>query len=836
MSESFNKPHLKIQGFSENQNYSYPQSVVSKMKHKSRNRFSHGNNILQKLNHLKERFNLSKEIELPYEELQKDDVIYVQFYSAWDFKFDFDQFTDNRFGIYQLLNIQKEINSENQERFKILVLLKEGGIKSFIKKIEQYLDPDKNTNKGNPKNEKLFVNIDDIKLATLEAFWTDGSTHTFPEKEQEVWWEVWLRNVDGVETKAIEQLRVIGAQLGESRLEFKENIVRLVKATANQLSSSLLFLDSLSELRKPQVLNDFITHEDITYENKKEWLNDLLNRTRINLNFDDDDVLVSLFDSGVNNVHPLLEQIVPDNYLETWKSHWGKGDTEPNGGHGTGMAGLILYGNLTDALASPYNIDIFHGVESFKVCHPSERTDPQLYGALYEYGFNSLFAIRPYNKRVFCLAITNDGIIKSGRPSSGSSKLDEIIFGSLYNDIDPQLFIVSGGNVVLQKPTDYPDQNFITSIQDPGQAYNALTVGAYTLMTALSKGKFTPIADSCAMSPFNTTSAAWETQWPNKPDIVFEGGNMIIDQFGTLSSHEELSPVSLDSDFKSDLFTPFNGTSCASALVSKMAAELRKAYPDYWPETIRGLLVHSANWTDQMLKDFKLNNENDRRALIRSVGYGVPNLINAKNSANNSLTMIAEEYIKPYKLDGAKPKYNNFHLFKLPWPENVLLHEVNDSKAKITVTLSYFIEPNPGGKEYSRSFSYHSHELEFKLIKPGETLEEFHRRVSSAADNNEEENEKPNLKGEDWTIKERIRSKGSIKKDYLETTGAELSDRYYLAVFPKNGWYKTRKKLGKYENEVRYSLIVSIETIKQDVDLYTPIENIVKTLIPSNPN
>ena len=545
-------------------------------------------------------------------------------------------------------------------------------------------------------------------------------------------------------------------------------------------------------------------------------------------------MLVSVFDSGINNVHPLLENVIPDSYLETWKPNWGKGDSEPRGGHGTGMAGLILYGNLSEALATSSNINIYHGVESFKICHPSEKTDPKLYGVIYENGCDSLIADRPKNKRVFCLAVTNDGVIKSGRPSSGSTRLDEIIFGNLHDESEAQLFLVSGGNVVLSKPDEYPNLNFIASIQDPGQAYNALTIGAYTLMDKLSSSKHSPVAKYGTMSPFNSTSAAWETQWPNKPDIVFEGGNMIIDQFGTLSTHEELSPVSLDSDFKSNLFTPFNATSSATAFGSKMAAELRRVYPNYWPETIRGLMVHSADWTENMLKEYNIKNENERRALIRSVGYGVPNLENALLSANNSLTMIAEESIIPFKKVGSTVKYNHFHLYKLPWPKDILLNDVSEKYAKITITLSYFIEPNPGGKEYARSFSYHSHELEFKLIKSGESIEEFTRRISSASEDEEvsEVEDKPNLITEEWTIKERIRSKGSIKKDFLETTGAELSDRYYLAVYPKNGWYRTRKKLEKYNSEVRYSLILSIETTKQGVDIYTPVENIIKTAIP----
>lgn len=831
MAKSFNKPHLRIQGFTSSQSYSYPKKVVNSLKKRAVNRAQHGSRLLSKLNQIKSTFDLNQDIELPHDDLIKEDNIYVQFYSAWGFEFDFDQFTDNRPSkSYTLLNIQIEKDTERGERYKVLVSVKEGGISKFIKNIEDYLNPEKDTKLGNPKNEKLLVNIEEIKLATIKAFWTDGGSHEFPGFTESVWWEAWFRKAELDEEKVKTQLEIIGATIGDSKLEFAENIVWLVKATPKQLTNSVFLLDTLSELRKPQILNDFITHDGVTYSDQDEWMKDLIERTSFQNPSDSEKVLISLFDSGVNNVHPLLKEIISDDHLETWKYDWGKADTEPNGGHGTGMAGLVLYGNLTDALASAEAIKIYHGVESFKVCHPSEKKDPKLFGVIYQDGCNALIVSRPKNHRVFCLSVTNDGIIESGRPSSSSSALDKLIFENKNEQSDAQLFIVSGGNVNLNTAKEYPDTNFKSSIQDPGQAYNAITVGAYTLLDKLSGSVYSPLAKHGAMSPFNTTSGAWETQWPNKPDVVFEGGNSAIHPSGFSGSHDELSPISLHNDFNKKLFMPFNGTSSAAALAAKMMAELRTAYPNFWPETIRGLMIHSAEWTEAMLEGKDINLESDRRALLRSVGYGVPNLFKAINSANNSLTLIAEEEIQPYHKVKSDIKTNEYHLFKLPWPKDILLDEVAEKDAKITVTLSYFIEPNPGNKQYASSFSYHSHELDFKLIKPGEALEVFKRRISSA-DANETEG-KPNLKSEKWAIRENVRSKGSVKKDFFETSGAELSDRFYLAVYPKNGWYRFRKKLEKFDSKVKYSLIISIETVKTDVDIYTPIETLIQTAVP----
>ena len=50
-----------------------------------------------------------------------------------------------------------------------------------------------------------------------------------------------------------------------------------------------------------------------------------------------------------------------------------------------------------------------------------------------------------------------------------------------------------------------------------------------------------------------------------------------------------------------------------------------------------------------------------------------------------------------------------------------------------------------------------------------------------------------------------------------------MSERNLLGVLPKNGWYKNLKRQNKFNEKVRYSLIVSLET--EEVDLYTPVIN-----------
>jgi hypothetical protein len=823
-----NKPkkHIRLVGHFASQEYIYPGVVRSRFTEKQRSRNIHGNQILQQLEHIKDQFNIPAEVPLP-DGIVKDDAVYVEFVSEWGYQLkvkSLEQDTANP--AFQILNIRENKDEDDNVQYNVTVMMTAGGVSTFIKKVEQYLNPQKDSQTGKPANAPLINNISEIKLATLQSFWTDAPEIPFPNENAEVWWEVWFRKTPNDESsigKVLENLRAIGIELGNSEIEFAEHRVRLVRGTAIQLAQSLMLLDNLAELRKPQETADFLLHKEDNYMEQKEWLEDLVQRTESELA--ENCVIVCLLDSGVNNKHPLISPFLPDSRLYSYKpDDWGVFDDWPQGGHGTGVASLALYGDLVEAIADPNKIRILHGIESFKILQANANTDPQLYGAVTEYATSFPVVNNPQNPRVFCMTVTDEQLAFKGRPSTWSAAIDKITFGSPAEVGSQQLFIVSGGNVIINSHNEYPDRNYYESIHDPGQSYNALTVGAYTRKDRIDPTTgYSHLAPNGAMAPCNSTSTMWDHQWPLKPDIVMEGGNSSTNGTHT-SDHSSLKIITADSEYPRYYFLPFGDTSGAAALAAKMAAEIKTVYPDYWPETIRALIVHSAKWTRAMLHNqlFKNLGERDRINLLRSVGYGVPIIEKAINSASNSLTLIAEREIQPYKLNGRDAAYNEYHLFTLPWPADILQDVLFEQDVKLTLTLSYYIEPNPGSrnKRYANNFQYHSHALDFAVIKPGETLPVFSRRISKAAELPDDERDGT---GEEWSIG-RVRSRGSIKKDFITMSGADMARRNIIAVYPKGGWYKTRKKLGKAESKVRYSLIVSIETPNTEVDIYTPVQ------------
>ena len=400
-----------------------------------------------------------------------------------------------------------------------------------------------------------------------------------------------------------------------------------------------------------------------------------------------------------------------------------------------------------------------------------------------------------------------------------------------------RLIILSAGNIKEQNAwNSYPDSLSTNLIHDPGQAWNAITVGAFTEKTDTNEPTLQAVANSGELSPFSTTSASWDKAWPLKPDVVFEGGNLgknIHDGFiGTVPSLNLLT-----THFKPTerLFTTTNATSAASALCARMAAKLMVAYPSLSPETIRALIVHSAAWTDSMRHKFlpanKPPTKNDYVNLIRHCGWGVPDIEIAKWSASNSLTLIVEDAIHPYKKEkGETVKTRDMNLHSLPWPKEEL-EALGATIVQMRVTLSYFIEPNPSARGTASRFHYPSCRLRFDVRRASESTEDFLVRVNAAAIL-EEDAQQISTKDPDWKLGEQNRHKGSLHQDIWEGTAADLASRGFLAIYPAMGWWRTRPKQERFNLPVNYSMIVSIRTPETNVDIYNAVAQQIEVAVP----
>jgi len=399
--------------------------------------------------------------------------------------------------------------------------------------------------------------------------------------------------------------------------------------------------------------------------------------------------------------------------------------------------------------------------------------------------------------------------------------------------------LVCAGNAddSLSDLLEYPKYNEVQDIHDPAQSWNALTVGAYTRKIQISDAdpqKFTALAPVGGLCPHSSTSILWGTDTPIKPEVVFEGGNVAVDKFSPVEL-PSLQLLTTSHDIQQRLLTTFNATSAATGLAAKFAAEILSYYPELWPETVRALMVHSADWTDAMkdqITDPKLKSDRQKaHRLARTVGYGVPDLNKALWSLSNSLIMVIQDELQPFEKIKGAPTTKDMHLHDLPWPK-AELQALGEVPVKMTVTLSYFIEPNPSSRNVTSKYRYPSHQLRFDVKRPLESVQDFMQRMTRAAQS-EETGSKKAPADPNWLFGE-FRNKGSVHKDVWSGTAAELAERGTLAIYPAMGWWRTRAKLESYNKKARYALIISIEAPTAEVDLYTPIATAIenKVLIP----
>lgn len=736
----------------------------------------------------------------------------------------------------RLLNVRKD---DETDRATVFVPAKKDDF--YQRKARDYADPSKNTKKGNPKNNVLLTSIEDVGLAEgVPSFWT-GSLDRRPGQSRQ-WIEIWL----DCDNAAAEQVTVEFKKLLDEEgiahspqtVVFPSRIVLLARANEDDLQALIRKSDSIAEMREAIQGAEFF--ERLDAKEQAEWMEDLVSRTERQFGRS----VVCILDSGVNVGHPLLRDAFEDATVDTVNPAWGLAD---NIDHGTGLAGIALYDDLAYKLASSESVTITHRLESVKIYEGNQPSDPDLFGAIAQQGVDLAIIGRDEANRIFCSSVTAaEDENADGAPTSWSAAVDAAISHPDNQGEEHELFLVSAGNVPTQRlsAVRYPDANRITPVRSPGQAWNALTVGAYSEAVFPSGDSeealgYEIVAEHGALSPFSSTSLPWKRTALVKPEILCDGGNAVREGEKLVWESEELSPLSTSNDVIGHPLRHFNGTSAAVAKAAWMAAEIENAYPNLWPETVRGLMVHSARWSDAMVREFcPPGSDRDkptagRYELLHACGYGIPDLSRAIECAGNSVNLIIQDELTPFqcvKRDGRNVYgMRDMHLHHLPWPSEVL-RDLGDAEARLRVTLSYYIEPNPGLGDLGDRYRYASHGLRFDVNNPGESEYDFLSRVdvNMRADNDS----KGTKTSKDWYLGTKNRRIGSIFSDFKETTAVDLSDVEYVAVYPVIGWWRTRHSERKYDSKARYSLIVSIETPKVNADLYTAISQKISMATP----
>lgn len=685
----------------------------------------------------------------------------------------------------------------------------------YLRKIEAYRTTD--TQSGRPRNEALVSRIDTVRLATARSLFTDED-RLFPSKANErVWWEVWLR--DGRRENFERVAQALNITLRPHAVRFPEREVVLALSDAATLDRLVAHSDVVAELRRAKDTPAFFM--GLGGAEQRAWSDELLARVAPP---GEANVSVCLLDSGMRRTHPLIEPFLAAADWHTINPAWGADDTPAWQGHGTRMAGVSLYGDLVPVLAASDPVAPPYRLESVRILPPvaGPANDPELYGAITGEAIARAEVQAPQRRRAIAMAVTSVNPAR-GRPSSWSAAVDQLCF----EEANRRLIILSAGNIADDlTPVDHLTRNDLEPVDDPAQAWNALTVGAFTEKVDIIDPDFadyTPIAPAGELSPRSRTSVIWDRQWPVKPDVVFEGGNLAHD--GTLPG-EPIDDLQLLTTYfrpENRHFTTIGDTSAATAYAAGMAGAILAARPTFWPETVRALIVHSAEWTPAMRAriDACHGAKTQIQSLVRRYGYGVPDLGRALLSARNDLTLIVQDELQPFQREGtAAAKTRDMKLHRLPWPKDELA-ALGDAQVELRVTLSYFVEPNPGERGWTRRHRYASHGLRFRVRQATESVDEFRARINQAA--RDEEEGAPGGGGEDWLLGT-FRDRGSLHADFWSGSAADLAEREAIGVFPVGGWWKEKPYLERFDALARYALVVTIRAAGSNVDIFTPVE------------
>lgn len=684
---------------------------------------------------------------------------------------------------------------------------------------------------GKPQRENQVAPIENIRAATFNTYWTDEDSRLPNNPHELIWWELWC--VKDGERDLEMMATTLGLRLGsrDQRLIFPEAIVIPVYGSKAAIELMLFSKFTIMEIRRVSDTPHF--YVNLTRREQGDWANELAERT---IWPGENAPAVCLLDTGVNRAHSLIEPALSPTDISAVNLEWGVTDMPPF--HGTEMSGIALHGDLTVPLGDISRRELSHRLESIKIIPPNafDATNPQFYGSVTQSAISLAEIARPDRERAFCLAITNDGV--SGRkPTTWSSAIDQATSGYLIgddaNNRRRRLVFVSTGNTPNEMQIDRIAIPASSQIEDPGQSWNALTVGGYTDKVRITEPElegYVPYVEAGDVSPYSRTSVEWNTKAPFKPEIVMEAGNRAISpQRNSVASCASLGVLTTGPDVGRNPLVPFEATSAATAAAARLGARLIADHPDLWPESIRALIIHSAEWTEKMKTYLNMRNGvRERAALLRYFGYGVPDYDRASRSATNHLALISQAEIQPYKSNPRGLK--DSHFYKLPWPKEELA-ALQEREVRLKITLSYFIEPNPGVSSATEPYRYQSFGLRFDLKRRDEPMTDFVKRVN--AHERENANDKPYNAGDhdNWMFGPDSRSAGSLHCDVWSGPAVHLAARDMICIRPIGGWWRNRASVDILTRKTRYALVMTLETDDAEVDFHTPISTIVNNRI-----
>lgn len=523
--------------------------------------------------------------------------------------------------------------------------------------------------------------------------------------------------------------------------------------------------------------------------------------------------IVCVIDSGIQEGHKYLSPaIISTNSVSLLPNNPDASDEVAEGGHGTRVAGAVLYPEEIPIRGS-YQLPCW--IRNFRTLDRDNSLPQEIYPP------------KVISKAVDLYSKNNPTPTKIFNHSIGSQKPCEIKHMTPWAaEIDSQsynhnvLFIQAAGNIssdvisaYWQAGYPYPTylDHELCRISDPAQSLQALTVGSVSCSDFETEDKVA-LGKKKSVSSFSRSGPGiWDVL---KPEVVEYGGTHAYNKGSNpplLTTPMEVCPELIRKSPEGPAFAQDEiGTSFSAPKVSYIASQIEKVLPESPALLYRALIAQSAHWpqpSSTLTKEECISR-------LRHIGYGIPDAHRATRNDEYRITLITPTIMELGD--------NEAHIFQVPIPEE-LSSVGEDYDILVEVTLSYAANPRRT-RRYIKG--YLSTWLDWRCSRIGETSDSFSKRIFTTGASVDDDG------NFNWVLGEATnrgmadgysRNKGTLQKDWCIIKSNQLSDAFCIAVRGHKGWGGMFK--------AKYSLAVSFEAVNQDVPIYEQIRAEIETTI-----
>ena len=515
---------------------------------------------------------------------------------------------------------------------------------------------------------------------------------------------------------------------------------------------------------------------------------------------------VCVVDSGIMEGHRLLAPAVlaerSRNFVPDIPDT--VADEVVNGGHGTRVAGAVLYGNqIPKGIYQPpcylYNARVLNRDNQLS----SELFPPELMEDVC-----NTFG----DAHVFNVSINNSVACRTTHMSQWAASLDRLAHE------DGHIFVVSAGNLKDESfhennpgiknhrssGRDYPAYLLenASRIANPAQSLFSITVGSVCL-DAYEDDDHKSFGERDHVSSFSRCGLG---MWNSiKPELVEYGGDWVAEKRGDNLVFKDSTCPELVVSKGAGVSRDTIGTSFAAPKVSHILAKLVLQFPEKETLFHKALLIQSALLPEHVRHRPSLND-------IRHYGYGIPDADRALENSERRITFTTSGSISP----------GQANLYSVQIPEE-LRRQGQDYDILIEVSLCYTAKNR---RTRRRINSYLSSWLSWQSAHMGKPFEVFKQDVlknleAGGAVEDDDPFDQPTRiswaidESSNWGIVKGIKRQANAnQKDWAVVKSYDLREELSFAIVGHKGWEKD------LEEEVPYAFVVSFEVLNGEIPLY----------------